>query len=217
MATKKVSTFSAYRSYQQITRTLLGVCITLGLICITLGVALVGILPLKEIRPMLIGISDESQQVVRIEPLKDNLKGINLLIEKLLMHYVKQRETIDGITESERFGEVANMTSTKLWNEFWNFMKSDNPKSPLKAFFDSYLRREVHVKRCLSLQATAKNTYRIEWTSIDRRHGEEVKRQDWITTLAITFEPQNVKVEDRYMNPLGLTVMHYTVSKKEDD
>ena len=215
--TRKVSSFQAYRSYQQITRVLFGTCIILGLLCITLAATIVGILPLKEIKPMLIGVSDESRQVIRIEPIQQGTQGVDLLIEKLLMHYVKQREIIDGITESSRFQEVANMTSSKLWTEHWNFIKTDNPKSPLKMFADNNLRREVHVKRCTSLQATAPNTYRLEWVSIDTRQGQQVKRQSWVTTLVVTYESQNVRVEDQYINPLGLKVIHYTISKKEDD
>lgn len=215
--TRKVSSFQAYRSYQQITRVLLGACIVLCLLCVALTATIVGLLPLKEIKPMLIGVSDESKQVIRIEPIQRGTQGTNLLIEKLLMHYVKQRETIDGITESARLHEVAHMTNNKLWTDHWNFIKTDNPKSPLKAFYDNNLRREVHVKRCTSLHATAANTYRLEWVSIDTRQGQEVKRQSWVTTLVVTYESQNVRVEDQYINPLGLKVTHYTISKKEDD
>ena len=215
--TRKASSFQAYKSYQQITRTLFGLCIVLGLLCLSLGATIIGILPLKEVRPMLIAVSDESKKVIRIEPIKENIQGINLLTEKLVMHYVKQRETIDGITESSRYQEISNMTSKRVWDDYWNFVKLENPKSPLKTFFDNGIRREVHVKNCLSLHATASNTYRVEWTSIDTKHGDEIKKQKWISTLAVSFEPQNVRVKDQYINPLGLKIIHYTVSKKEDD
>ena len=216
-SSRPLSSFQAFRSYEHTTRLLMGVCVGLGLLSIALTTVIVGLLPLKEIRPMLIAVSDESKQVIRVEPLQDNVKGIHLLIEKLLMNYVKQRETIDGITESPRYQEVAYMTSKALWTDHWNMIKPENPKSPIKAFFESGVRREVHVVRCLSLQATARNTYRIEWTSIDSRGPEIVKRQQWVTTIAISFDPKSVVVEDKYMNPLGLTVIHYTVAKKEDD
>lgn len=214
---RKLSSFQAFRSYGHVTRLLMGICVGLGFLCMTLATVIVGLLPLKEIRPMLIGISDKNQQVVRIEPLKDNVQGIHLLIEKLLMHYVKQRETIDGITESARFQEVAYMTDKNLWADHWNTINPSNQKSPLKAFFDNNVRREVHVVRCVSLQASARNTYRIEWSSLDRRNGEEIKHQRWVTTLVIAFEPTDVRVEDQYINPLGLKVIHYTIAKKEDN
>jgi len=215
MNARKLSTFSAFKSYQQITRVLFGVCVGLFMLSIILTCCLVALFPLKEIRPMMVSFSDKQNQVVRIEPLMRDVQGLNLMVEKLLMRYVDLRETIDGITESKRFQEVSNMTSPGLWDEFWGLMKTDNPKSPLRAFSTSRMTRSVHVERCLSLAATAPNTYRIEWVSVDSRQGQEVSRQNWITTIAVKFEEKEVRYEDQYINPLGLTVTHYTIAKKD--
>ena len=95
-------------------------------------------------------------------------------------------------------------------------MKTDNPTSPLKDFQEKKIIRSVNVKRCLSLAPSAPNTFRIEWESIDSRNGQEVDRGKWVTTIAINFDSQEVKYEDQYINPLGLTVIHYAIAKKED-
>jgi len=215
MALRKVATFNAYRSYQHLTRVLFGVCVILGMSTIFLTCCLINLFPLKEIQPMLLSFTDQQNQVVRIQPFERSIEGRRLMTEKLVMRYVELREAIDGVTDNQRTREIHMYSDPPLYEAFRNLVKSDNPKSPVVEFYKKNMTRSVHVKRCLSLEPDAPNTYRIEWESIDYLHNQEIERKQWITTLSVKFEARDVKYEDQYINPLGLTVTHYAISKKE--
>ena len=151
-----------------------------------------------------------------MEPLARNTRGIQLITEKLAKRYVELRETFDFVTDNERLVELQHLSSALLFDAYWQLLKPENPKSPRKAFLHNKLTRSVHLKNCLSLAPSAPNTFRIEWESIDYREGQEVDRQKWVSTLSVCFEEREVKYEDQYINPLGFTVIHYALAKKED-
>lgn len=215
MTFRKVSTFNAYRSYQHITRVLFSLNVLQGLMNIILVCLVVNLFPLKEIQPMIVSFSDQKNQVVRIEPIAKNVKGIQLITEKLAKRYVELRETFDFVTDNARLAELKHLSSSVLFNAYWDLIKPENPKSPREIFIKNNLTRSVHIKNCLSLAPNAPNTYRIEWESIDYRDGQEVERKQWISTLALRFEERDVRYEDQYINPIGLTVTNYAISKKE--
>lgn len=216
MAFRKVSTFSAYRSYQQITRVLLAVCLLLSGISVVLTCFLVNLFPLKEVKPMLVTFSEQQNQVVRIEPLAKDLQGTDVLLEKLACRYVELRETFDGVTENARLQELMHMSAPELWEAYGALIAEENPQSPFKAFQQSHVTRSVKIKSCFCLAPAAPDTYRIEWESLDTQEGQEGERKEWVTTLAITLDPREVRFEDKYINPIGFTVIHYAVAKKEN-
>lgn len=51
--------------------------------------------------------------------------------------------------------------------------------------------------------------------SVDTREGEEIGRNVWISTLTARCEEKQIGFDDRYINPIGFTVTHYTLMKKE--
>lgn len=215
MSARKIATFSFYRAFKHLTGTLLSICIGEFLVIITLVCLLVGLFPLKEVQPMLLTIKEQGNQVVRIEPFARDTRGTDLLIEKLACRYVELRETFDNVSESHRLNELMLMTSFELWEAFRSLISNENKESPFRQFQENKVTRSVHIKNCLSLAPSAPDTYRIEWTSVDYRDGQEIDRKNWITTLAIKLEEKEVCFEDQYINPIGFTVISYAVAKKE--
>jgi type IV secretion system protein VirB8 len=215
MLYRKIVSFNTFRSFKYLAHVLFSLNILQGLMNIAMVCFVMSLFPLKEIQPMLLSFTDHQNQVVRIQPFARSIEGRKLMTEKLVMRYVELREAIDGITDNQRTKEIHMYSDPPLYEAFRNLVKSDNPKSPVVEFYKKNMTRSVHVKRCLCLEPDAPNTYRIEWESIDYLHNQEVERKQWITTLTVKFEARDVKYEDQYMNPLGLTVTNYTISKKE--
>ena len=50
-------------------------------------------------------------------------------------------------------------------------------------------------------------TYVVDFVQIDTRDGAEVQRRPLRAYLSMTTRPQEVSEADRYMNPLGITVL----------
>ena len=61
----------------------------LALAVVALSLALYGLMPLKTVKPMLLTVSDRSDQVVHVEPFTQGTHGFRLLTEKLVRDYVR--------------------------------------------------------------------------------------------------------------------------------
>ena len=206
-------TGQSYRSMAWVAR-----ASTLGLVAsiflnITLVFLVICLFPLKQVQPYLLALKDKGDQVVQIEPISLNTKGMDLLVEGLCRRYVSLRETLDGVGEQARWKDVAFWSSDELWQEFEQLMKPDNPKSPLKKHIDDKVVRSVSIK--VSSQV-AEKVWQVEWEAIHLHNGVEIERNRWVSTLFVEMRENTLKSEDKFLNPIGFTVIGYAVSKRED-
>jgi type IV secretion system protein VirB8 len=211
MSTRLLSSFSAYRSYQYLTRILLMAVIALSLGNIGLTGMFLVMFPLKEIQPMFLNVTDKANQVVKVEPIEKSVKGFDLLQEKLARHYVMLRETFDLSTEEQRYQELEKFSSSELWNAFWPLVNPDSADSHLKKRQEKRITRSVIIHSCSSLAPEAPNTYQVEWESIDQQDTQETSRGSWISTLTVELQPSETSYADQYINPIGFKVIRYSI------
>jgi type IV secretion system protein VirB8 len=179
----------------------------------TLAVVSLGMIVLKlwsvhEIVPMILTVSPKADQVVRVEPYEIRTKGFGLFVEALLKGYVEKRETIDLHTEVPRWQEINWLSSDNVWNAFRQLMEKGNKDSPFERYKREGVTRAVHVS---VVSEVSPNVFRAEWDSIDSHLTEPRGRGHWISTITVAFQEKAVKVDDRYMNPIGLQVVGYSV------
>ena len=183
-----------------------------------LAAVIFGLLPLKEVVPMVLTAGDRTNQVVRVEPWDMRTKGHQLLTETLAKRYVELREGIDLQTEPDRWQEVSWMSADPVWNEFRNLMKRENPDSPFEKRKRERVTRGVSVKviNTVRYQPESMSVFQVEWEAQDFAAGSDPRgRTSWVSTLSVVFEPKAVKFEDRYMNPVGFQVAGYSVARKQ--
>jgi type IV secretion system protein VirB8 len=211
--TSHYDTGQSYRAMAFIARVSTLGMIVLGMLCIALVCLLIQLFPLKENRPYLLVLKDKGEQVAQIEPIAQGTKGLNLLIEGLCRRYVSLRESIDGLSEEERWKEICFLSSEDVWQDFDNTMNiKKNQNSPLKKH------REDKVTRGISIKVSSKiaeGVWQVEWESFSSRKQEELERHSWVSTLQVELRPGTVTIEDQFINPIGFTVVGYTVSKRE--
>ncbi len=210
--TSNYDTGQSYRSMAWVAR-----ASTLGMVVsIFLNVALVFLViclfPLKETQPYLLALKDKGEQVVQIEPISRRTKGLVLLQEGLCRRYVSLRETIDGITEEQRWKEVSFLSSDEIWHDFDSRMNPGHSHSPLKKHREDKVTRAVEIK--VSSQVS-EGVFQVEWESISLHHGQEIERNRWVSTLQAELRENALGIEDQFINPIGFTVVNYTVSKRE--
>ncbi len=187
-----LESFEAYRAARQVARITTITSVVLGLTTIASTAAIICLFPLKEVRPMLVTIKDKGEQVVHIEPIDKNVKALEQLKETLARQYVKLRETFDLQSESERWKQVALMSSTELARVFHETMKLEAVDSPLK--------KRMHEQTIRSVQILSSSS---------------IGREYWITTMTVSLEERSFEYADQYINPIGFTVKHYTVARKD--
>lgn len=211
--TSNYDTGQSYRAMAFIARVSTLGMIVLGMLCIALVCLVIQLFPLKENRPYLLVLKDKGEQVAQIEPIAMDTKGLNLLIEGLCRRYVSLRESIDGLSEEERWKEICFLSSEDVWQDFDNTMNiKKNQNSPLKKH------REDKVTRGISIKVSSKiaeGVWQVEWESFSSRKQEELERHSWVSTLQVELRPSTVSIEDQFINPIGFTVVGYTVSKRE--
>lgn len=181
-------------------------------IAILAGV-IVNLFPLKEIVPMVLVPGLEKDQVLRVEPVDPRVRGWNLLIEKMLIDYVEKRETIDLQTEGSRWDVVKRMSSDGVWGPFLQLVRKDNPNSPYVQAQKGGWTRKAYVQAASQLNP---RQWQIEFELRDFRNGVEIaeSRRTLVATITVAVREQEVSYEDRYLNPIGLTVVGYGLAEK---
>jgi type IV secretion system protein VirB8 len=192
----------------------LGSCLIvsmLGNVC--LGLTIVRLLPLKEVVPMILTVSDKANQIVRVEPFELKTKGFELFIQSLLRGYVEKREAIDLHTEMPRWQEVNWLSSDEVWMAFKHLMEKANKDSPFERYKAEGVTRAVHVK---VVSKVGEHVYQVEWESADAQLTQPRGRGNWVSTLTVAFSEKATSYEDRYMNPIGLQIIGYSVDRKDN-
>jgi type IV secretion system protein VirB8 len=192
---------------------------TVTFLVVVLIVALMMVFPLKQPLPMLVTAAAKSDQVVLIEPIQRNSKGVDLLLETLARQYVLLREPLDFQTESLRWSQLAYFSSNDLMRSFQQQMDSHNPKSPYMEFQRQSVIRQVTILSSASLSPSAPNVWQVEWESLDRdmQTNELLARKVWVSTLTASCIEQETIFKDQYLNPVGFTVSHYRVAAKHEN
>jgi type IV secretion system protein VirB8 len=163
--------------------------------------------------PMILTVSDQSNQIVRVEPFELKTKGFELFVQSLLRGYVEKREAIDLHTEVQRWQEVNWLSSDDVWLTFKHLMEKANKDSPFEHYKAEGVTRSVHVK---VVSKVAEHVYQVEWDSADAQLTQPRGRGNWVSTLTVAFTEKAASYEDRYMNPIGLQVVGYSVDRKDN-
>jgi type IV secretion system protein VirB8 len=192
---------------------------TVTFLVVVLLVGLMMVFPLKQPLPMLVTAAAKSDQVVLIEPIQRNSKGVDLLLETLARQYVLLREPLDFQTEGLRWSQLAYFSSTDLMRSFQQQMDIHNPKSPYMEFQRQSVIRQVTILSSASLAPSAPNVWQVEWESLDRdmQTNELLARKVWVSTLTASCIEQETIFKDQYLNPVGFTVSHYRVAAKNEN
>ena len=137
------------------------------------------------------------------------------LTDRFLRDYIAKRETINHVDEAERYQWVRAFTDPD-WFRFWQSqIAPTSEKSPLVRFRKEGMTREVIVTSLLPLPGV-KHGYRAEFTTIDRRAGQEVQRGAWIAQFLAYRQSIAGNPEIAEYNPLGITVANYAISASSD-
>jgi Type IV secretory pathway, component VirB8 len=210
MRVRQLTTLSAFRASQELTRVLIAVVVVLGLINIIAVGFIISLFPLKEIQPMLLSVSDKADQIVKVEPLERNQQGIDLMIESLCRNYVFKRETFDLMSEEARYEELKAFSATEVMQAFLRQMNAGD--SALNERHVKHITRSVIIKSCAPMGHT--NLWQVEWEAVDVQEGDVLQKQVWVSNIEFDFVPKKVRYEDRFINPLGFEVIRYGVSRK---
>jgi type IV secretory pathway component VirB8 len=176
-------------------------------VIIGLVIAIIIMMPLKEIKTELYEFSSSGQTFYRIASSEDLVNRKVALVRFGLRRYIMDKEGIDNITETDRFTRVENMSSDEVHKQF---------KNRYYATRDKY----KGVKRKITIELDtpfandfSKKVHIVDFAVTDSKLNEKTTTY-WQATIAYDFAEQKVRLDDLIQNPLGIEVESYSITKR---
>jgi len=187
--------------------------ITFGLIgaIIALVIGILSLFPLKEKELVIVQLDPANNSRYILAKANEALQSNEALISSMIRTYVNDRETVDKITEADRYARVQAMSKDTVFRAF-ETVYANKDISPL---FQEGLKRSIQITND---RALAEGIHQVEFTRVDtheRTPSPQVATK-WVAMLKYGFADRKGTIEDKLLNPLGLFVVEYSLTKRQE-
>lgn len=183
------------------------VALVAGAIALLEALALVWLMPLKEIEPYTLLVDRQTGHVEALAPLDaSKIAPDTALTRSFLVQYVIARESFDADNLQDDYRKVTLWTEGVERKRYIAMMRANNPASPL-SFMPRGGRIAVEVRSVTSL-GPGRSLIRFTTRRSDKGGGSE-QLDYWAAVIDYTFSNAEMSDEDRFINPLGFQVTRY--------
>lgn len=189
--------------------------IALAIVAIIEALALVFLIPLKQVKPYFIPIAEKQGEFYyRMVP-ADKLEAYHLMevTRVFLKNYVIDRHTIDNTTRAYRGRRLAAQSTPEVLAEIRREYEQISSNMP-------DVKRTIEIVRDIQLQPFL---HQIEFNTTDTSPDGRSVKKSWVVNIAYTLAGFNapmmeLKSEDLADNPnaLGLTVTSYSWTERKN-
>ncbi len=171
------------------------------------AIALAALLPLKTERPYAILVDRQTGAVQVAQPLAPGRLTQNQAVaQSFLVQYVLARETFDATTLAQDYRKAQVWSAPDAREAYVRAMARTNPQSPLVLYPRATVLRAV-VKSVTLLSPTTA-LVRFDAERRDAGSGQAVV-QPYTAAVAFRWTGAPLRLEDRWLNPLGFQVTRY--------
>lgn len=192
----------------------LSVATNIGLL--VLAVVLVNtvssMMPLKRTEVALVRSFGPEDRLYRIEPVSEDVDGFELLLESQARRWVRLVLEIDSVTQEERHREASFMTDRRLWRRLRT--EHLDTQEVAQALQDGLVRTITPETTTHIEGVNADLKVVVDFTRTDTMGGVVVATRPLRAYLAMETRPRSVRPEDRYTNPLGITVTDFVLKER---
>lgn len=192
------------------------------IVFLSTSLSLFRLAPMVEVEPFLIIRQDNSDNLVRSEPISQNMASKDLLLKTFIKQYVILRNTVisDEAEMSSRWltGGMINFMSS--WQVFYQFRDSTKDMMDKKEYY-SFV-REVEIISIARQGGKRSEVWKVDFKTYDLRPGNAnsggaliMKERYWTASVTARFYPERVFMGRRLINPIGFTVIRYSQSEVE--
>lgn len=177
---------------------------------IILILAISQVIPLYRIEPFLLTFQNKEDQVYNIQ-LVQGLEDEKAITEVFVREYVLLRSSFDrDIPEMESRwmpgGQVQEMSSQTVYEDFIR----NTANRALELIRTRNLQRTV---RILTVNELGRGLWQVEYETQDMYPDSAVPDVNyWTANMRITYRPKTVKYDERLKNPIGFTVVQYSLT-----
>ncbi|EKO3165336.1 type IV secretion system protein, partial [Campylobacter coli] len=159
----------------------------------------------KEVKPYLVFFSDGETNFVKVEQAGMDMRADENLLKSILAGYVKKRETINRVDDSERYEEIRLQSQKNVWETFSNLVKAPNSIYTTQGVF-----RSIEI---INVSIFNKNVATIDFIAkITNRDGSENHLKKYRATLFFDFIPMELTYNSVPKNPTGFIVKQYSIT-----
>lgn len=178
---------------------------------IVLILAIMQVLPLYRVEPFLLTFQNKEEQVYNIQPIKGCMEDQKAITEVFVRQYVLLRSSFDrDVQEMEARwmpgGPVQEMSSSAVYTEFLE----KTAKKALDLIRARSLQRNV---RILTVNELGRGLWQVEYETQDMYPDSPAPEVNyWTASLRIAYNRKSVKYGERLKNPVGFTVVRYSLT-----
>ena len=189
---------------------------------LTTSLSLFRLAPLVEVEPFLIIRQDNSEEIVRSEPISMDMASKDLLLETFIKQYVILRNTVinDEAEMSSRWLPGGMIHFLSSWPVFSQFRASTEKMMEGRGF-NSYV-REVEIISIGRQGGKKSEVWKVDFKTYDIRPGDSssggamiMKERYWTASVTARFYQERIFMGRRLINPIGFTVVRYSQSEVE--
>lgn len=169
--------------------------------------ALIALTPLKTVVPYTLLVDRQTGFVQALKPLDvQTVTPDKALTQSFLVQYVIARESFDAGALQANFRKVSLWSEGNARSAYVSGMQASNPDSPLNR-----LPRSTQIEtRVKSVSPVGTNTAMVRFETVRRDAGGSVQPANaWVAVIRYRFSGEPLRLEDRFVNPLGFEVSSY--------
>jgi type IV secretion system protein VirB8 len=176
-------------------------------IAVLLAFALMLLMPLKTVVPYTLLVDRNTGFVQALKPLDpDKVAPDTALTQSFLVQYVIARESFDIDAAQANYRKVALWSAETARSDYLNFMQISNPQSP----FTLYPRSTLIETQVKSVSPVGRNAALVRFDTVRRdAAGVPQPPRSWVAVIRYRYSGEPMKLEDRFVNPLGFQVLRY--------
>jgi type IV secretion system protein VirB8 len=171
------------------------------------AIALVLLIPLKTVQPYTLMVDRTTGYVQALSPLDPaKLAPDRALTQSFLVQYVIARESFDIATVNANYRKVALLSADRARSSYLQSMQVGNPQSPLAL----YPRTSLVEVRVQSVSPIGAHAALVRFDTVRTDSGAQAQSaRPWVAMIRYRYSGEPMKLEDRFVNPLGFQVTSY--------
>ncbi len=178
-----------------------------GCVALFEAAALMLLTPLKTVEPYTLLVDRTTGFVQPLKPLDPaRVAPDTALTQSYLVQYVIARESFDFSTAQTQYRKVALQSADQARRSYLSAMQVTNPASPLVVM----PRGSVVETRVKSVSPIGKNVALVRFETVrSEPNGQAGPPMAWVAVVTYRYSGEPLKLEDRFINPLGFQVTRY--------
>lgn len=183
------------------------VAMAAGAVALLEALALAALQPLKTVTPYVVSVDRQSGYVETVRGLDLGKIGQDSAIaQSFVVQYVIARETFDAADLKGAYHKVMLWSAGEVKGQYGRAMERSNPQSPLN-LYPATTQVSTRIKSVSMLSATSAL---VRFETERRDQGSTgVETRPYTAVLSFRYSGAPMRMEDRFINPLGFQVISY--------